>query len=110
RPGATTGDATIRNFPLGVIFMPSGERPRANGDPGIAVRAPFAAMLYTLALLEVEFAAIRYLPSGVAARDIPFIPDPPVAKGDPGTDVSTPVAGFIENALTLLLVLLATYR
>jgi hypothetical protein len=40
----------------------------------------------------------------VVVNDIPLKPaTPPVAKGEPGTDVRTPVTGSIENALTLSL-------
>src|SRR5262249_12573200 len=61
-------------------------------------------------LLDALLPAIRYLLSGVAAKDIPAPAVPPVAKGEPAMAVSPPVDGLIENALMLLLPSFATYR
>src|SRR5712692_4073586 len=67
----------------------------------MGLKAPLEAMLNTVILLEPLLAAIRKLPLGVAETAIPRPPEePPVAKGDPVTDVKTPVLGFIVKALT----------
>jgi hypothetical protein len=60
---------------------------------------------------DPAFAAIKKLSSGVVAKEIPAkSAEPPVANGEPGTVVRTPVAGSTEKALTLLLPELAAYR
>jgi hypothetical protein len=64
-------------------------------------------MLKTVMLFDPAFPAIRNLPSGVAANEIPPLlpPDkPPVGKG-PIRD-KRPVLGSMENTLTSLLPLL----
>ncbi len=109
-PGAAD---TARNFPSEVTLALANPplAPLANGDPATWLSAPFAATLNTVIVIDAPFAAIRNLLSGVAVSDVP-IPSatPPVANGDPGTGVRTPVTGSIEKALTLLLPALATYR
>jgi len=59
---------------------------------------------------DVLFAAIRNFLSGVTVSDIAEPAIPPVANGEPGKAVSTPVNGSIEKALTVLLAVLAAYR
>jgi hypothetical protein len=60
---------------------------------------------------DPALATIKKLSSGVVASDIPNpSAEPPVANGEPGTVVRTPVAGSTEKALTLLLPELAAYR
>src|SRR5262249_23300829 len=101
------GRATARKLPSRVTLIPAGIPAvlSGNGDPAPWVRAPFAAMLYTV--FDAPFAAIKNLSSGVTANEIPPPPAmPPVANGEPGTGVRTPVVGSTEKALTSLLKLL----
>src|SRR5262249_18056014 len=85
--------------------------PLGNGDPATWLRAPLAAMLYTVMVIDPPFAAIRNLSSGVAVNDVPLpSATPPLAKGEAGTGVRAPVTAVIPKALTLLLPLLAAYR
>jgi hypothetical protein len=68
-------------------------------------------MLKTVIVIDAPFAAIKNLSSGVAVNDIPTpSATPPVANGEPGRAVRTPVAGLMEKTLTLLLPLLAGRR
>jgi hypothetical protein len=101
------GDAdTATNFPSEVTFaLANGPpAPLAKGDPATGLRAPFAATVNTVMFSDDPFATIRNLSSGVVVNDIPLKPaTPPVAKGEPGTDVRTPVSGSTENALTVSL-------
>jgi hypothetical protein len=106
-PGA---DVTARNFPSDVTLALANDprAPLGNGDPATWLRLPLEAILKTVIVLEKPFAAISNLSSGVAASDTPTpSPTPPVANGEPGTAVRTPVAGLIEKALTVLLPTLA---
>src|SRR5690349_20100610 len=74
----------------------------------LEVRVPPAPMakVWIWPLLE----AIRMLPSGVAASEIPWhesdVSD--VGNGEPATSVSTPVAGLIWNEEIVRLPVLAT--
>src|SRR5215469_16033452 len=109
-----TGRATARNLPSGVTLMvalvaSAPEPPKGNGDPATWLRAPFAAMLYTVMVVS-PFAATRNSSFGVVAKEIPALRLLPMANGEPGTGVSAPVAGLIEKALTLLLRSLAAKR
>jgi len=103
---------TARNFPSEVaLALISGPLALlANGDPGTGLKVPFVATLNTVIVFDVPFAAIRNFLSGVTVSDIPELAKPPVANGEPGKVVRTPVTGLIEKALTLLLVVLAAYR
>jgi hypothetical protein len=106
-PGA---EVKAKNFPSAVtLALANGPTaPLGKGDPAIGPRLPSPAMLKTVIVIESPFAATRNLSSGVAASDIPTPPaTPPVANGEPGTAVRTPVAGLIEKALTVLLPALA---
>src|SRR5436190_2443312 len=96
---------TATNFPSEVTLALTSRpvAPLANGDPATGLSAPLAATLNTVRFIDDPFATIRNLSSGVVVKDIPFKPaTPPVANGEPGTDVRTPETGSIENALTLL--------
>ena len=69
--------------------------------------------LYEIRLAEEKSGkAIRKLPSGVAASEIPWHESSvsEVAKGDPATRVSTPVAGLIWNEVMVRSPVLATNR
>ena len=97
-------DVTARNLPSGVTLAlaKAAPAPLEKGEPATWLSAPFAATLNTLIVIDAPFAAIRNLSSGVAVKDIPAAAPatPPVAKGEPGTEVRTPVTGLIEKALT----------
>jgi hypothetical protein len=102
-PGA---DVNARKFPSEVTRALANcpVTPLGNGEPATWLRLPLAAILKTVIVNDEPLAAIRKLSSGVAASDIPTpSPTPPVAKGEPGTAVRTPVAGLIKKALTVLL-------
>ena len=59
-------------------------------------------------VIDAPFAATRNLSSGVAVSDTPTpAPTPPVANGEPGTTVRTPVDGLIKKSLTVLVPALA---
>src|SRR5215471_9858727 len=88
-------DVTARNLASEVtLALTNGPTaPLAKGEPATGVRAPLAAILKTLIVMEDPFATIRNLSSGVVVNDIPFPSStPPVANGEPGTEVRTPVA------------------
>src|SRR5262245_23157718 len=69
-PGA---DEIATNFPSEVtLALANGPAaPVAKGDPGTWLRAPFAATLKTVRVIDAPLAAIRNLSSGVAANDTP---------------------------------------
>jgi hypothetical protein len=74
------------------------------------VSAPFGAMLNTVMFAALGFPASKNWASGVTLNEMLLERPAPVGNGEPGTDVRTPVAGLMENALTVSLKLLATYR
>jgi hypothetical protein len=72
------------------------------------VNAPPAPTLNVLIWPLLE--ANRNAPSGVIAREMPWHPSrvSPLAKGDPGAKVKTPVAGLIWKTLMVWFPVLAT--
>jgi hypothetical protein len=91
-----------KNVSLGLIFIPSVVPRAGKGEPATSVSPPLAAMLKTVMLFESEFPAIRNVPSGVIANDIPEEAICPVGKGGP-IEVRMPVFGSMEKTLTSLL-------
>src|ERR1039458_168965 len=92
--------------------MPSGGPPAGKGEPPTAVRLPSPAIVKTVTSFDPAFPAIRNLPSGVAANEIPLVlqspPEPPFGKRP--TRDKAPVVGLMEKALTSLLPLLEANR
>src|SRR5436309_13851462 len=76
------------------------------GNTGLSVPPALMVKVSIWPLLD----AIRKLPSGVAASEIPWQPSSvsTVAKGDPATRVSMPVAGLIWNEVMVRSPVLAT--
>src|SRR5947209_16519027 len=103
--------ANARNWPFTEIFMLSrGVQHVAVVNRGAAVSAPVAVMPNVMICPLLE--AIRKLPSGVAATDMPWQLSKvsPVANGDPATSVNAPFAGLMVKELIVMLPVLATKR
>jgi hypothetical protein len=105
--------AAIKNLPLGVTLIAAIWELLGIGtsEPIDGVSAPLWATLNTAMTPVAACPTIKYLPSGVAVRDMPIALGPvPNGKGEPERAVRSPVDASIENPDTVPLTVFAAYR